>query len=202
MPAPGKSFTPPPANYPHPEINHPNDGFKIVWIDKSIYPTDLPDGWYDPHTSIPPDIPSSWISPVNFFDGLIHYRVDVLSKPNHRTLTSLLSRITTDTHEGTHNVWLGHGVVTFDKPGLHHFQQPVKAFRPFIRNSKFNWNHPVAELQLCVADSRGAIVHRWVEQPHNAFEGSPDLSLYLPLHVRYTAVVSAPGAPFSPPAWW
>lgn len=34
------------------------------------------------------------------------------------------------------------------------------------------------------------------------FEGSPNLSLYLPLKVRYTAIVVAKGAVFQQPAWW
>ena len=202
QPPPGLSVTPPPTNFPDPAINHPNDGFKIVWIDKSIYPADLPDGWYKPYTAIPPDIPDSWLSPVNFYDGSIHYRVDVMEKPDNKTITNLISRITTDTHEGTHNVWLGHGVVAFDRAGLHHFEQTVKAFRPFIRKTQFRFDRRIAELQLCVADSRGAIVHKWVEQPHNSYEGSPNLALYLPLKVRYTAVVVAGGAKFDKPAWW
>jgi hypothetical protein len=201
-PPPGPSVTPPPTSYPDPEINHHNDGFKIVWIDKSIYPADLPDGWYNPYTSIPPDIPASWLEPVNFYDGTIHYRIDVAEKPDQRTLTSLISRITTDTHEGTHNIWLGHGVVTFDRKGFHHFEQPVKAFRPMVPRTGFRFNGKVAELQLCVADSRGAIVHKWVEQSNNSYMGSPDLALYLPLKVRYTAVVVAGGARFDKPAWW
>jgi hypothetical protein len=173
-----------------------------VWIDKSVYPDDLPDGWYQPHQQTPADVPNNWYEPVNFYGGVVHTRVDVVEKPNDKTLTSLIARITTDTHEGTHNVWLGHGVVTFDDKGVHRFEQPVKAFRPFIRNTKFRFDHKVAELQLCVADSRGAVVHKWVEQPHLAFEGTPDLALYLPLKVRYTSVVVAAGATFRKPAWW
>jgi hypothetical protein len=201
-PGPGMSFKAPAASYPDNEVNHPNDGFSIVWIDKGIVPKDLPDSWYSPHLSIPPDVPQSWKAPVNFFGGKIYYRVDVMEKPDDKTLTSLLSRICTENHEGTHNVWLGHGVVTFDKAGLHHFEQPVMAFRPFVRYTRFSWEKPVAELQLIVADSRGAVVHKWVEQPHNAFEGSPNLGLYLPLKVRYTAVVVAEGEQLEAPAWW
>ncbi|MCX6628794.1 MAG: hypothetical protein NTW28_14330 [Candidatus Solibacter sp.] len=202
QPAPGPSVKPPATSYPDPQINHHNDGFKIVWIDMSIYPADLPDGWYDPYTAVPPDIPASWLEPVNFYDGTIHYRVNVMEKPDSKTLTSLISRVTTGTHEGTHNVWLGHGVVTFDRKGLHRFEQPVKAFRPFIRNTQFRFDRRIDELQLCVADSRGAMVHKWVEQPNDRYEGSPDLALYLPLKVRYTAVVVAGGAAFARPSWW
>jgi len=45
-------------------------------------------------------------------------------------------------------------------------------------------------------------VHRNVEQAHNAYDGAPNLALYLPLKVRYTALVTAPGASFEKPVWW
>jgi hypothetical protein len=62
-------------------------------------------------------------------------------------------------------------------------------------------DRPLFAMQLAVTDQRGAIVHRRVEQGHNKFEGSPDLSLCLPLKVRYTAIVVA-GAKLTPPSGW
>jgi hypothetical protein len=63
-------------------------------------------------------------------------------------------------------------------------------------------DRPLFAMQLAVTYQRGAIVHRRVEQGHNKFEGSPDLSLYLPLKVRYTAIVVAKGATLTPPSGW
>jgi hypothetical protein len=193
---PGESITPPVEKYPDNEVNMHNDGFHIAFIDNPKEP------YWKPDKIKPADIPDSWYAPTNFFDGTIHYRVEVLEKPDDRTLTSLLSRVTTEIHEGTHNVWLGHGVVTFAASGLHHYEQPVKAFRPFIRNTKFRFDKPLYELQLIVADNRGIPVHKWVEQGKNPYEHSPDIKRYLPLKVRYTAIVVAQGAKLRAPAWW
>jgi hypothetical protein len=201
-PGPHAKVPLPKGGYPDDGINHHNDGFKIAFIDRKVVPSDLPDDWYGLHYEVPADIPASWRAPVDFYGGTVHYRIDVVAKPDDTTLTSLIARVTTEVHEGTHNVWFGHGVCTFDRKGLHHFEQPVRAFRPFIRDTKFDFGKRLAELQLCVADSRGAVVHRWVEQPHNAFQGTPNLGLYLPLEVRYTAVVVAAGAKLAAPAWW
>lgn len=137
------------------------------------------------------------------FACTIHYRVEVFEKPDTNTVTSLLCRVTTGDFEGTHNVWFGHGVVAFRDRGVHHFAQPVIARRPFIANTKFDFNQPLFAMQLAVTDLRGMIVHRRVEQGERSkFEGSPDLSRYLPLKVRYTAIVVAKGAEFQKPAWW
>ena len=177
-------------------INFPDDGFRTVFT-----PTN------DSHFNVGRqyrslEIPDSWLSPANDYDGKIHYRVEVIEKPNTNIVTSLLCRVTTEEFHGTHNVWFGHGVVAFREPGLYHFEQPVLARRPFIRESKFRFDKPLFAMQLAVTDQRGAIVHRRVEQGNNKFEGSPDLSLYLPLKVRYTAIVVAKGAKFEPPSWW
>ena len=64
------------------------------------------------------------------------------------------------------------------------------------------FDQPLFAMQLAVTDQRGAIAHRRVEQGDNQFKGSPDLSLYLPLKVRYPAIVVAKGAEFKKPSWW
>lgn len=177
-------------------INFPDDGFRTVF-------TPANDSHFNASRQYrSTEIPDSWLAPVNYYDGKIHYRVEVIEKPNTNIVTSLLCRVTTEEFHGTHNVWFGHGVVAFREPGIHHFEQAVLARRPFIRDSKFRFDKPLFALQLAVTDQRGAIVHRRVEQGHNKFEGSPDLSLYLPLKVRYTAIVVAKGAKFTPPPWW
>ena len=200
-PAWGAASPPKPEIWPHPfpdePINWLSDGFKIVWIDPR-------EPYWHPRMAAarPPDLPDSWMRPVDYRDGTIHYRIEVFEKTNTTQPITLLSRLTTDVHHGTHNVWLGHGVCVFKTTGTHYFSQPVYSHRPFTRDSSFNWDRPVYELQLVVSDLRGACVHRSVEQAHNAYDGAPDLALYLPLKVRYTAIVAAAGAKFSPPAWW
>lgn len=186
-----------PHAFPDEPLNHLGDGFKIVWIDPR-------EPYWHPRMDAarPPGLPDSWLRPIDFRDGTIHYRIEVFEKPNASQPTTLLSRLTTDVHHGTHNVWLGHGVCVFKTTGTHYFAQPVSSHRPFTRDSQFNWDRPVYELQLVVSDLRGACVHRTVEQAHNAYDGTPDLSLYLPLKVRYSAIVTAPGHALDRPAWW
>ncbi len=177
-------------------LNFPDDGFRTVFT-----PTN--DSHFNESRQYrSTEIPDSWLAPVNYYDGKIHYRVEVMEKPNNNIVTSLLCRVTTEEFHGTHNVWFGHGVVAFRQPGIYHFEQAVLARRPFIRDSKFRFDKPLFAMQLAVTDQRGAIVHRRVEQGNNKFEGSPDLSLYLPLKVRYTAIVVAQGAEFKKPSWW
>jgi TolB protein len=183
--------------YPDGEINFPDDGFRVVFSHPQH-------AFHNPSRHYrSPEIPDNWLAPVNFHDGTIHYRVEVFEKPNTSTVTSLLCRVTTGDFEGTHNVWFGHGVVAFREPGVHRFTQPVIARRPFIADTKFDFRQPLFAMQLAVTDLRGMIVHRRIEQGERTkFEGSPDLSLHLPLKVRYTAIVVAQGAELRKPAWW
>lgn len=173
----------------------PTDGFEVIYV---------PEGErrWQPRMKKYPSWPDNWRRPVDYFSGRIHYRIEVFEKPNDTTVTQVISRLTTDTYEGTHNIWLGHGVSAFQRKGVHYSEQPVMGFRPMIANVQFNWEHPIHAFQLVVVDGRGVPVHRRLEQKHSQFEGAPDLARYLPLDVRYAAVVVAPGASFVPPAWW
>jgi len=90
----------------------------------------------------------------------------------------------------------------FSKPRESIFSQPVYSHRPFTRHKQFNWDYPIYELQLAIVDLRGASVHRTIEQQHNAYDGSPNLAVYLPLKVRYSAVVVAREAKLVAPSYW
>lgn len=173
----------------------PTDGFEVIYV---------PEGErrWQPRMKRYPSWPESWRRPVDYFRGKIYYRLEVFAKPNDTTITHVISRLTTDTYEGTHNIWLGFGACAFQTTGVHYFEQPVMAFRPMIPGVQFNWEHPIHAYQLVVTDGRGVPVHRRLEQKHSQYEGAPDLSRYLPLDLRYTAVVVPPGAKFQPPAGW
>jgi hypothetical protein len=173
----------------------PTDGFEVIYV---------PEGERRWQTRMKkyPSWPDSWLRPVNWHDGTVHYRIEVLEKPDDTTITQVISRLTTDTYEGTHNIWLGFGACAFRSKGVHYFTQPFLAHRPMIPNVRFNWDHPIHAFQLVVVDGRGVPIHRRLEQGINPFQGSPDLGLYLPLDIRYTAVVVAPGAKFTPPVGW
>ena len=84
--------------------------------------------------------------------------MEVLEKPNTNVVTSLFLRVTTESFEGTHNVWLGNNAVAFREPGIHHFTHPVLANRPFIRDTQFRFDRPLYTMQLVVGDQRGAVV--------------------------------------------
>ncbi len=173
----------------------PTDGCEVIYV---------PEGErrWQPRMKKYPSWPDNWIEPVNYRDGTIYFRLEVLEKPDERTITQVISRLTTDTYEGTHNIWLGFGACAFRRKGVHYFGQRVLAHRPMIPNVQFNWEHPIHAFQLVVVDGRGVPVHRRLEQGRNSFQGSPDLALYLPLELRYSAIVVAPGATLDKPTWW
>lgn len=150
------------------EINSPVDGFRTVFSHTNH-------AYWNPTRQIrSPEIPDSWLAPVNFYDGKIHYRVEVFEKLDNETVTALLSRVTTGEFEGTYNVWFGHGVVVFRDYGVHHFEQSVIARRPVIRDTKFDFDEPLFAMQLAVADLRGKIFHRRIEHSESTkFEGGP-----------------------------
>lgn len=151
-----------------------------------------------------PEIPASWLSPHNFSDGHVYFRVEVFEKPNAVVTTGMLCRVTTECHHGTHNIHLGHRLCTFKTTGIHYFDQAVRWAYPMVPRTQFRWDLPIWEVQFVVTDHKGRTVHKQWEQAAacDPYTGSPELELYLPLEVRFSIVVVAQSERFVPPAGW
>ncbi|HEX8528924.1 MAG TPA: hypothetical protein VF646_02840, partial [Cytophagales bacterium] len=143
---------------------------------------------------------ANWRSPLNYQQGTLYVRVEVLEKPDTVTVTSLLCRICSGPHhDRTQNRRFGIGRVTFRKPGIYYHQLKVAEGKPLTEPDHFQWDAPITLLQIVCADPQGQMVSQW-ESDLGTFAGSK--GAYFPLKARYTAFLLPKGSPFTPPAFW
>ena len=74
------------AKFPDGAINFPDDGFRTVFSHTNHA------FWNPSRQYRSPEIPDNWFKPVNFYDGKIHYRVEVFEKPDDQTVGAALPR--------------------------------------------------------------------------------------------------------------
>jgi hypothetical protein len=144
------------------------------------------------------EIPDDWTTPVNYAQGTLQVRIEVLEKPNDTITSGLILRLITEKHGGNHSIWFCSETCKFNRTGIFHFSEPVAAGKRHY-GPHFRFDRPLYEAQLIVTDDARGIVHKGWER---GWKGEPDLTAYLPLKARFSAIVVAPGSTFAPPAWW
>ena len=85
--------------------------------------------------------------------------------------------------------YIGYGLVKFDRPGIYEFTEGFDKLHMMKPDSLFRWDVPMLDVQLIIADENGIVVSMDWDKGMNDFIDCPDISLYLPIRLRYTAVV-------------
>ena len=150
---------------------------------------------------IPPkEATESWKKPVDYYGGWAHIRVEVMQTANTSTPVSVLCRVLSGEHKDRAKVSrLGYRKVVFRKPGVYHFRIAIASMEPLVSPSDFRWDVRPTALQIVAADKNGQMVSRW-EHDLGTFLGQ--MQDYLPLKVRYTAIIVAKGGRFQAPVGW
>ncbi len=157
------------------------------------------DGFAKPRDARSPG-PRHWLTPFDYRRGRAHIRVEVFAQPVGGPPTSILCRLCSGPHhDRAQNLRLGIGVVIFNGVGVHRYEQAVSDARPLVEPGAFRWNAPVTEVQVPVADVGGQIVSKW-ESDLGVFSGA--MEDYLPLRVRFSAILTPAGVEFCPPDFW
>lgn len=141
--------------------------------------------------NLPKQVPTNWKYPVNYCNGKVHIRVEVLSKPTKAKVKYMLYLLSGG-HGDEYRAVIGHNLVEFTEPGVYEFEENVSSIFDY---EHINWEQPIDEMLVSVWDKNNfPIETRW----HHAgkWEGSPNISLYYPLKVHYTAVVVPEGGEF------
>ncbi|HEX8277693.1 MAG TPA: hypothetical protein VF540_03330 [Segetibacter sp.] len=141
----------------------------------------------------------NWLTP-NYKDGEMHVRVEVLEKPNDTTTSSILCRICSGPHhDRTQNRRFGIGKVLFNRKGVYHFSFPVSDGVSLTQPDHFKWDSSYTLIQVVCADPKGQMVSKW-ENDLGTFAGFK--ADYLPLKVRYTAILVPKNQRFKKPKSW
>ncbi|XGV97742.1 MAG: hypothetical protein ACAF41_02150 [Leptolyngbya sp. BL-A-14] len=141
--------------------------------------------------ALPKGIPTNWQSPINFCEGKIYIRVRVLKKPTKAPVRYMLY-LMSGGHGDAYRAVVGHNLVTFSEPGTYTFEQSMLSILDY---SNIDWSQSLEEMLVSVWDQHNfPIETRWGHG--GKWEGSPDLTLYYPMKIHYTAVVVAKNGKF------
>ncbi|MFZ3384619.1 MAG: DUF1349 domain-containing protein, partial [Candidatus Methanoperedens sp.] len=142
-----------------------------------------------------PGIPNNLVSPINYAGGKLHQRLEVLSKPTNKIVTYKYCIFQDEIISDRHSCSSGSGLLKFSGLGTYTSNMLMTSLYQYGNN---NWSKKFLTNMLVVGDANDKPVDDrpdWVGQ----WIGSPDLSLYYPMKVRYTAIIVPPGG--EEPVW-
>jgi hypothetical protein len=140
--------------------------------------------------------PANWISPVNYSNGTLYQRLQVITKPSATPVMFALCMFQDETISSRHAC----GSLTklrFTATGTYTSTQTMTSL--FQYATAIDWTRKPNVIMLHITDANKVQPDSYPEYLGRWF-GSPNWGLYYPMRVRYTAIVvpSGGGAPVWP----
>jgi hypothetical protein len=131
-----------------------------------------------------PDRPRDWTAPVDYRNGTVHIRTEVLEKPpgNERTTWSLCYI----PNRGQKNGYGCTGTVVYREPGV--YEQDI-SMKSFWQNDSIVWSEGIKQMDLVIKDGSGGSGHA---------HKRPDAEKFFPTKVRITMIQVAAGSQYDP----
>ncbi|MEM6721779.1 MAG: hypothetical protein AAF611_20795 [Bacteroidota bacterium] len=138
--------------------------------------------YYITNEMLSPNIPKDWTSPVDFRNGTVHIRIEVLEKPKGNAPTKwTLCYIP---HKGQNNMYGCTGTDLFTTEGV--YEKEV-AMNEFWENESIIWSEGIKQMDLVIKDDSGGQGHA---------HKRTDYEKFFPTKVRITMVQVAKDAQF------
>lgn len=144
--------------------------------------------------NLPSGLPTNLVSPVNYAQGTLYQRLQVITKPSSKTVKYQIcifqDKIVKEKHACSNE-----GLLSFTGTGTYYANQPMTSL---FQYSNIAWSRSLLTEMLVVKDVNGKPVddrYGWA----GTWSGSPNFALYYPMKVRYTAIVVSPGG--GAPIW-
>ncbi len=131
-----------------------------------------------------PDIPKDWTSPVDYRNGTVHIRLEVLEKPEGKEPTKWTLCYIPNKGQGN-----GYGCTSTDlflDEGIYEKDVPMT---DFWENESIIWSEGIKQMDLVIKDDSGGQGHAHKRADHEKF---------FPTKVRITMVQVAKGATYDP----
>ncbi len=144
---------------------------------------DLPDGF-----------PADLTSPIDYAAGTLYERLEVIDKPSDKGVTYQLCFFQ-DAHTSDNHACVAQSGLAFSAPGAYEYSQEMTTIWQY---GVIEWQRTLLDVMLVVKDGGGHPVDTRYGFDQD-WDGSPDLGLYYPMEVHYTAVIVPPGETF--PGW-
>ncbi len=131
-----------------------------------------------------PNRPTDWTSPVDYRNGTVHIRAEVLEKPPGAEKTTwTLCYIP---NKGQGNGYGCTGTPHYSEPGVYEIDIPMTSF---WQNGAILWEHGIKQMDLVIKDSSGGAGHAHKRQDHERF---------FPTRMRIVMVQVAKGSVYNP----
>ncbi len=131
-----------------------------------------------------PERPKDWTSPVDYRNGTVHIRLEVLDKPpGGEPTTWTMCYIP---NKGQKNNYGCTGTGIFKEKGVYERDQPMTTF---WENESIIWSEGIKQMDLVIKDNSGGGGHAHKRADHEKF---------FPTKVRITMVQVSAGAKYDP----
>jgi hypothetical protein len=131
-----------------------------------------------------PDRPKDWLRPVDYRNGTVHIRTEVIEKPaGGEPTTWTLCYIP---NKGQKNGYGCTGTVVYREKGV--YEQDVK-MTSFWQNDSIVWSEGIKEMHLVIKDNSGGQGHA---------HKRADAEKFFPTKMRITMIQIAAGATYDP----
>ncbi|HTF17561.1 MAG TPA: hypothetical protein VK658_05780 [Chryseolinea sp.] len=140
--------------------------------------------YYVTGSKINPDRPNDWTSPVDYRNGTVHIRIEVIEKPEGNAPTTwTLCYIP---NKGKGNGYGCTGTDLYIATGI--YERDV-AMTSFWENESIIWEEGIKQMDLVIKDDSGGQGHAHKRADHEKF---------FPTKVRITMIQVAKGEPYDP----
>ena len=140
--------------------------------------------YYVTHEKLSPHIPKDWTSPVDFRNGTVHIRLEVLEKPPGRAPTTWTLCYIPNKGQGN-----GYGCTNtglYQDAGVYEKDVPMTSF---WENQSIVWTEGIKQMDLVIKDDSGGQGHAHKRADHEKF---------FPTKVRITMIQVAKDAVYDP----
>jgi len=141
--------------------------------------------YYVTHDQLGPNVPKDWTSPVDFRNGTVHIRIDVLDKPPGNEPTKWTLCYIPNQGQGN-----GYGCTSTDLFLEEGVYEKEVLMTEFWENESIIWKEGIKQMDLVIKDDSGGQGHAHKRKDHEKF---------FPTKVRITMVQVAKGAEYDPP---
>ncbi|SKA96601.1 hypothetical protein SAMN02745166_02432 [Prosthecobacter debontii] len=143
-----------------------------------------PSHYYVKSDRINPERPKDWTSPVDYRNGTVHLRLEVLEKPTGDEPTTW--SICYIPYKGQDHGYGCFNAGVYTKPGLYEKDVPMTSF---WQNDNIIWSEGIKEMHLVIKDNSGGKGHA---------HKRPDHEKFFPTKVRFTVIQVSQGSTYNP----
>ncbi len=128
------------------------------------------------------DRPKDWTSPVDYRNGTVHVRIEVMKVPKKFEPTTW--SVCYIPNKGQKNGYGCLGVNAYDKKGV--YEQDI-SMTSFWENDSIVWSEGIKQMDLVIKDKNGKKIHEL-----------PNPERYLPTKIRMTLIQVSAGSKYDP----